>query len=274
MTSTASAFPVHPAGYLRRGFELTKWYVDVVAPDGRGAIAYWAELHWHGVHGTAGSILTFGPAEPTVVHTTLQPGPPPTWTGRTIDWAMPALGASVLLHVRDSGTAIRLLGEPDATLDWNCVAPRGPAHIGVGGRACDGTGYAEVLRMTLPPWRLPADEVRWGRALVGEQSVVWLRWSGDCPREVVLLDGRQVPGTVHADRIELPGGAVHLGAPHVIRSGAVGDVVRPLRVLWPLLPQTLREMREEKWLAPVRRRAADGREETGWAIHELVSLPH
>lgn len=273
MASIASAFPAHPAASLRRGFELTKWYIDVVAPDGRGAIAYWMELTWHGVRGRAASVLTFGPGERTTEHTTLDPGAPPPWFGRTLDWSIPPLQTSVLLHGRTAGAAFRLLGQPEGALDWNCVAPHGPACMVVGGRSCDGAGYAECLRTTLPPWRLPTTSVRWGRALFEHRSVVWLQWAGAAPRHLVLLDGHQVEGTIHADRIDLPHGEyVTLGAPHVIRAGSVAAALRPVRVLWPLLPQAVRDVDEQKWLAPARWHAADGRGEASWAIHELVTL--
>jgi len=273
MTSFATAFPAHPAASLRRGFELTKWYIDVVAPDGRGAIAHWVELTWHGVRGRAGSILTFGPNQPTEEHTALEPGDAPPWHGQTLDWTMPALGTTVLLQRRTAGAAIRLLGELDGSLDWNCVAPHAPACITVNGRSFDGVGYAECLRTSLPPWRLPAHSVRWGRALFRERSVVWLQWLGAEPRDVLLLDGHQVTGAIHADRIDLPHGEhLSLDAPHVIREGGIAEAVRPARVLWPLLPQALREIRERKWLARARLHAADGQDEASWAIHEQISL--
>jgi hypothetical protein len=58
----------------------------------------------------------------------------------------------------------------------------------------------------------------------------------------------------------------------VIREGGIAEAVRPARVLWPLLPQALREIRERKWLARARLHAADGQDEDSWAIHEQISL--
>jgi len=275
MTSFATAFPAHPAASLRRGFELTKWYIDVVAPDGRGAIAYWVELTWRGIRGRVGSVLTFGPDEPSQQRTALEPGDPPAWHGGSLDWTMPLLGTTVRLHRRTAGAAIRLLGELDGAVDWNCVAPHAPACITVGSRTCDGIGYAECLRTSLPPWRLPARSVRWGRALFQERSVVWLQCLGAEPRDVLLLDGHQVAGAIHPDRIDLPHGErLALGVPHVIREGGLAESVRPAMALWPLLPQALRDVEERKWLAPARLRTAGGRNEDSWAIHELTSLGH
>ena len=46
-----------------------------------------------------------------------------------------------------------------------------------------GTGYAERILITIPPWRLPIRELRWGR-WIGEaasRSVVWIDWRGESP---------------------------------------------------------------------------------------------
>ncbi|HEX5819047.1 MAG TPA: hypothetical protein VFY20_09220 [Gemmatimonadales bacterium] len=273
MTTTASAFPERPATALRRGLELTKWYVDVVAEDGRGAIAYWAELAWHGVRGRAGSYLTFGPGEPTIERTVLDPGGPPLWADQSLDWSMSSLHlrARMLRHL--PGAAVRLLGDDTGTLDWNCVAPTGTACLDVGGRRFEGLGYAECLRMNVPPWRLPIDAVRWGRALIGNRSFVWIQWSGAQPMDLLLVDGHAVPGRIHADGLDLASGErLVLDPPHVIRRGALGEVVRPIRVLWPLLPQVLQDAREEKWLARAHLHSLDGHRHSAWAIHELVTL--
>lgn len=273
MLTTTSAFPEHPAARLRRGLELTKWYVDVVGADGRGAIAYWAELTWHGVHGRAGSILTFGPGEPTVERAALAPGGPPLWSGHELEWDEPALRLRTRMQRRVPGTAIRLLADEAGALDWNCVAPHGTACFDVDGRRFEGLGYAECLRMSVPPWRLPMDTMRWGRALFEGRSCVWVQWTGAQPRDVLLVDGHQVPGRIHAEGLELATGErVTLEAPHVIRRGAVADAVRPLRAFWPLLPQLLRDAHEVKWLARAHLQSTDGRHETAWAIHELVTF--
>lgn len=273
MAIKTSDFPDRPASALRRGLELTKWYLDVVAEDGRGAIAYWAELSWHGVRGRAGSFLTFGPGEPTIERTVLEPGGPPVWSDRTLDWGIPSLHLHARMDRQGPGSAVRLLGDDTGTLDWNCVAPTGMACIDVGGRRFEGLGYAECLRTNVPPWRLPIDSVRWGRALVGDRSLVWIQWTGAAAKELLLVDGHPVPGRIHADGLELASGErLVLDPPHVIRRGALAETLRPIRVLWPVLPQLLQEAHEVKWLARAHLHSLDGHRHSAWAIHELVTL--
>lgn len=273
MAIPESASPTHAAALLGRSLSLTKWYVDVVAADGCGAIAYWAELAWHGVRGRAGSVVTFEPGEPTTESAILEPGGPPSWTGHSLNWVMPSLQLHASVLRRTAGAALRLLGDGTGTLDWNCVAPNAAACLTVGGRRFEGHGYVECLRTSIPPWRLPIDTVRWGRALFGGRSFVWIQWTGAEPRHVLLVDGRQAAGRIHPEGLELASGErVTLEAPHVIRHGGLSEVLRPVRALWPLLPRLLREAHEAKWLARAHLHSTDGHHEASWAIHELVTL--
>src|SRR2546423_3960326 len=49
--------------------------------------------------------------------------------------------------------------------------------ISFGGRL-EGLGYAERLTMTIPPWRLPFEELRGGRFLSDGDALVWINWRG------------------------------------------------------------------------------------------------
>ena len=72
--------------------------------------------------------------------------------------------------------------------------PRGPRSL-CDGVVLRGLGYAEHLSMTIPPWRLPIDTLRWGRFLSPERSVVWIDWQkeGD-GRTWIFVDGTEVRG--------------------------------------------------------------------------------
>ena len=71
-------------------------------------------------------------------------------------------------------------------VDWHCVLPRGPVSAG----AFNGLGYAEHLRLTIPPWRLPIRTLRWGRFLSPRNSLVWIDWQGGFTSRTLFLNGR------------------------------------------------------------------------------------
>ena len=65
------------------------------------------------------------------------------------------------------------------------------------GRAQDlglrsGLGYAERLVLTIPPWKLPIETLRWGRFLSPSDWIVWIDWQGEHPQTIVYRNGARV----------------------------------------------------------------------------------
>jgi hypothetical protein len=137
--------------------------------------------------------------------------------------ALPATG----LHSRWSGLAQPiercLLDTPDIRIDWRCVAPLAWAEVDLAGkRAIRGLGYVEQLVLKLRHWRLPFDEIRWGRFLSSDSVLVWIQWLGRTARQWVFLNGREVGGaTLTAKGMKLPSsrGALVLGDGVLVRDG-------------------------------------------------------
>src|SRR3972149_3718078 len=49
LSGTSSADSMTPSLRATERFELVKWYLDAVEPDGSATIAYWASLGWLGI---------------------------------------------------------------------------------------------------------------------------------------------------------------------------------------------------------------------------------
>src|SRR5687768_5478861 len=96
--------------------------------------------------------------------------------------------------------------------------------------------------MALPPWRLPIDELRWGRVLSGEPSLVGVGLPGSAPLTLVFRDGVQLDDAVVSDfSVAWDGGTTALGfeESQVLREG-------------PLLETALAEIPGIRSLFPVR----------------------
>ena len=61
--------------------------------------------------------------------------------------------------------------ESAGSIVWTCLQPGSRVNISLGDRQLAGLGYAECLSVTLPPWRLPLSELRWGRFVSAEHSL-------------------------------------------------------------------------------------------------------
>jgi hypothetical protein len=140
------------------------------------------------------------------------------------------------------------------------------------GTAVEGLGYVERLDMTLPPWRLPIRELRWGRFLADGVGVVWIEWRGSRPLALVVVDGSVVDGAeVGDDAVAWRAGRLELEPGAVLREGTLATtaLARVAPVRW-LAPRAVRELHESKRLRRGRMVGGDGPVATGWAIDELV----
>ena len=68
----------------------------------------------------------------------------------------------------------RLLETPFGSVEWSCDAPgAGVEIVCEDGVTIRGAGYSEHMVLAMLPWKLPIDELRWGR---------WLSPSSTGPR--------------------------------------------------------------------------------------------
>jgi len=161
----------------------------------------------------------------------------------------------------------RLHQEAGGTVEWDCRVPRGQAEIRVGGETLRGLGYAERLRITVPPWELPIRELRWGRLLSPAGGLVWIEWKGASPLRLALRDGRPASLDDVGDGQVSVGGLAHPLAPVAILRDAPLSRTLPA-ALRRSLPRVGLGLSETKWLS---RGTVGGME--GLAIHEVVRWP-
>jgi hypothetical protein len=153
------------------------------------------------------------------------------------------------------------------------LCPRADAVVQIGDHIIRGSGYAEHLTMTLKPWQLPLDELRWGRFLSPDDAMVWIGWSGSSPRTWAWVNGNEArDATITAHGVEMPGRgmALSVGGGRVLRTGRlVRTALQPLRVAAGMIPHW-RNADETKWVARGTVRSPK-RVVNGWVVHEVVT---
>lgn len=231
-------------------FDLRKWYLDCVDEEGNAAVAYWARLRWRYIKLYYSSISVNG-----LERGSRRRCEEPRIDGAALSWR------SASMEALESPIRRRLFESVEGVVDWWCEMPRAEAAIG----GVRGIGYAEVLRMTVPPWKLPIDELRWGRFLNRDTSVVWIDWRGAAPQTLAFHQGNSVGGaSVSDDEVRLNDTTLRFDRTRQLQDRAIGDALPLWR--W-LLPRRVRDARERKWCG---RGALDGA--GGWAVHELVTF--
>ena len=264
-------------------FHLEKWYIDGVDAQSRTIIGYWAALSWGGLSLTWQSLGSYPRGRPAQRRWSARRGQPPCEQQGVISWQ--ALGWRGTIDVAPAAPAIevRLWNAGDAsdgdraegTVDWRCVAPVGAVSAKVRGLPdFSGVGYAERLSMSVVPWHVPIGQLRWGRwcDIAGERSLVWIDWAGPPARRWVLLDGRLVEA--HVDDAEIRGDefTLTLSDRMVLEDRAFADVARRIPGLMQVLPTSMREMRETKWLSHGTLQMRREHTMHGTCVHELVIM--
>ncbi|MHB1311549.1 MAG: hypothetical protein ACYC3L_05980, partial [Gemmatimonadaceae bacterium] len=227
------------------------------------------EISWH-------SVTLYEPGRAPAERTSLHRVRAPRRSGDTITWASHALGCAFTCDAQLPAASIPLLDDARGRIAWRCEAPAARVRATTpDGPPVDGTGYAECLVMTVLPWQLPLEQLRWGRWISRDarHSVVWIDWRGDRPSRWALVDGiARTDVIVRDDGIAYSGAALPLPEPRTLHERRLGDIVGPIRPLAALLPEALLSMREQKWCGRAELRDGQSPPAAGWAIHELVQL--
>jgi hypothetical protein len=245
-----------------------------VDAEGRVAIGYWASLRlgkfalrWH-------SLATYEPGRPPVERTSLHPVAAPKRLCDALSWRSSALGCSFRFESQPAASSLRLHEDERGRIDWQCEVPGAPVVVTTkeGASLC-GAGYAECLEMTLLPWRLPMDELRWGRWLSRDarRSVVWIDWRGADTRSWVLIDGAcREGGCVRDDGLVLGSAHLTLHDTRTLHERSLADVVTPIATLAKLLPASVLALREHKCCSLGEWREGKAAPVAGWSVHERV----
>lgn len=254
-------------------FELVKWYLDAVEPDGAASIAYWASLTWLGVSVAWHNATRYAPGQPPAERSSLRAVPPPVFEERRVAWHSERVGLETTHDAVTPGVSVTLLDDARGRIVWECLAPSARTRFTRDGAATDATGYAERMTMTVVPWELPIDELRWGRWMSDDasQSLVWIDWRGPLPSRWVVHQGALcADAEVRDDRLAMGAGQLSLGEPRVLHDRSVGKLLRSLAGMARIAARIPMAWHETKWCCRATWSDRSHTNTTGWAIHEIV----
>lgn len=247
-------------------FHLSKWYLDGVADDGELRLGYAAELTAGALRVRYASVLGAAPSRAPRTETRLRGARLPEPGPESLRWSVPTLRLEgTWTRAGAAPLALELLDEPGA-LTWRCLLPRAAVTLEHGDAKLAMVGYAERVELRVPPWELPIDELRWGRAHVGAHTLVWIHARGPRPMRHLFVDGAAVDGDVGDDAVRTSALVVRLERRATLRDGDIGKTaLARVPAARSLLSRHRLALRETKWLS----RAQAG-SDVGWAIHEVV----
>lgn len=250
-------------------FTLTKWYLDCVSSVGDTAILYSATVGWRGITIHYCSLLTANAGQ-VRTRTSMSRGS----VGGDADWInvrLRRLEVEGEWRGRGRPYSAKVYEGNEGIVEWNCLQPQSRVRLRIGDATLEGLGYAECLTMTVLPWRLPMQELRWGRFVSEDHALAWIDWRGPYEEKFAVLDGERCQLTdAGEETIEASGASVRMSDSLPLRTGKVGVTVLPAAPrLRRLLPRALAGIEEHKWRS-CGVLHMDGSISRGWAIHEVV----
>jgi hypothetical protein len=257
-------------------FQLSKWYLDCVTETGDAAVLYWASLRWGLLRLNYGAALVSRGGDRPEQRYTLRPEhPPECGADGTIGWRCDRLDVAAQWKGRADGIERTLLDGPQGRIRWNCMLPMADASVQVGKHTLRGLGYAEYLTMTVKPWQLPIEELRWGRFISHSDSLVWISWRGSLPRTWVFANGAELTDArIGSFGLESSNEEFGLSIDdgQVLRSGRLASTaLRPISWIASVMPRW-RAACETKWVARALVTSPSG-SNRGWVVHEVVQCP-
>lgn len=256
----------------RPKFFLSKWYFDCVSDDGEAFIGYSAEMRWRTLSIDYTSTLHYRRNRKVRAATSLRKIGPPRVEDSYLQWGSNHLGV-IGKWIPITQPIERTLVESEAgNIEWNCLQPNAKAEIAVDSYRIEGRGYVDHVTMTIPPWQLPFDQLRWGRFHANSDSMVWLDWQGGNEINLAFHNGAPVESLViDAHGLRARDLSLELDTGDVLREGPLlKTALAKVPGIDKAFPESILHTYECKRLSRGMLRTSPMTAKPGWAIHEAV----
>ncbi len=261
-------------------FHLNKWFLDFIGKQGEAMIFYSAKLKWHGWAVSYTSWLRYDKVSGISLKSRFSNVQIPELHDNLITWNDARFGVTGTWESISKKVETRIFDSEEGSLDWICFQPASRVQLGIGDKILEGRGYAEQLILTVPPWKIPMDELRWGRFGSEECSMVWIELREKERLQWLWLNGDKIERCViDDDRIFLPENelVLNLDRATVLESekkilSVVEKIIQYIPGFNKVMPLKFLLADETKWLSNGQLQAKHKDLAVGMAIHELVNF--
>ncbi len=264
-------------------FYINKWFLDFVGTYGEAMIFYAAKLTWRGLSASYTSWLNYNPTRGVKVKSRFRNVHFPQIKENVITWRDDKLGVSGTWERMVESIQSRIFDSTEGYLDWNCIQPASKVKLKIDDKYSEGTGYAEQLTLTVPAWKIPMDELRWGRFVSDKNNLVWIELMEKEKKKWLWINGTKENGCIIEDEsISVPNKnmVLELDKSVVLESekkilSVVEKLIRRIPGFNKIIPLDFIMADETKWLSNSRLIVNSEIISEGKTIHELVNFkPH
>lgn len=263
-----------------QNFHLNKWFLDFTDENGAAMIFYAANLTWHGWTASYTSWLRYDESSGLKTKTRLRHAEIPQVKDNLITWSDSKFRVSGTWVSLAKMIQARIFDSEEGYLDWTCFQPASKVRLEINGLVLKGSGYAEQLILTVPPWKIPMDELRWGRFGTGESNMVWIELREKIKRQWLWLNGVKIENCIiEDDHLSLPGKELVLNLDRgvLLESdkkifSVVEKLIRYVPGFNKVIPLKFLMADEFKWLSKGQLQMRGKTPANGMAIHEFVNF--
>lgn len=264
----------------RGNFYLDKWFLDFVGENGEVMIFYAAKLYWSFWNVSYTSWLSYDPATGVCQKSRFRNIHLPENKNGTITWSDSQFGVAGCWKSSAIPVNARIFDSGEGFLDWKCHQPASIVTLKFKEKTIKGIGYGEQLILTVPPWKIPMDELRWGRFGSGENQMVWIELRTEEKRQWLWLNGEKIENCnieddhIFVDRKDF---MLKLNRDVTLESekkifSVVEKLIRYMPGLNKIMPVKFLMAEECKWFSNGILLKGDSIIDRGTAIHELVNF--
>ncbi len=252
-------------------FELKKWYFDCITKEGDVVICYAAKLKYGIINFNYGSLIIKERKKEIFQKQSFFFGELNNNT-ETLEWKNNSLNFCGKWFGGRKGRMVKLFNSKDGSIEWQPLRYNAEVLIKYSGKTIKGLGYAEKLYLTIPPWKLPFDQLIWGR-FIGDNKkdfVVWIDWKGKLNKNWIWTNKGFSQGIIKNREVIMNNGKLILNNFNKIRcDNVLNSLLKGFSLLVKIFPKKLQRLEENKYLSRGEL-AIDRHKIRGFSINELV----
>jgi len=262
-------------------FILSKWFLDCINEEGEAVIIYSAELCWNNIVVPYNSMLICHRDGTTSFKSRFTRKTKPLLSENMVSLTDNVFGIEGKWNKDHTALKTRIYDSEDGSLDWNCLQPRSDVFINILNRGTyNGLGYVEKLDLSIEPWKLNMNQLRWGRFNSSTDSVVWIELLSNNNKQWLWHNGYFISGAEISDKsVYIPETEMKISFTNtrvIETEKKIFNVVRSLISYFPgikkSIPWSFLNAIETKLLSFGELKQNGKIRSKGWAIHEYVDF--
>ncbi len=256
-------------------FKLDKTYLDCIDSEGNCFIVYWAKLEYLFLNITYSGLIFSSRNGITKEKSSFRLFPRPVIQDK-IKYSNPHTGVSGIWGKLDQSIISLLYSDPQENkILWDCHHPKAQVEITYENKTFSGYGYSETILLPIKPWELPIEELRWGRFLSENVTIVWIEWRYQHPVNKLYYNGTLYEDAIFKENsIGFGQGKykILMENPIVVREGKLGKIINSTPWLKTFFNSKILQTVEIKYKSKTTFYEDRKTIEHGWSLYEVVKF--